>query len=472
MAKEVLELEVKSNVSEVTKDAASAVGEFQVMGVSINSIKAGFASMGRTAKASFATIKAGIMSTGIGALVIAVGSLITFFTKTKKGAELVEVAFAGVGAAVGVIIDRVSKFGGAIVKLFQGDAKGALQDVKGAFKGIGDEIANDTKEAIKLKQAFVDLRDSERDLNVETAQRRAEIEKLKLIAEDVTKSEAVRLKAAQDAFNIENDLLTRRITNAEEFLRIQQEEMETRKVNGENTAEDLDKEAELQINLANIIGESTTKQIELNNKVNAIKAEILAKRKEEEVIMTKMPELAQESADGLIEADNAVLDNYINNIDERKQLAKSLEDFKYETAHNGLRLIQVIAGEGTALAKSAAIAQATLSGVQGVQNAFTSAAANIPLTTATGGAYPYIQAGFAGAFSLAQIAKMMSGSPPDGGTSAPATTTAATPAPQMMSGAFDLTGGVAPDPLRAFVVTDEMTNSQDQLANIRRRATI
>ena len=46
------------------------------------------------------------------------------------------------------------------------------------------------------------------------------------------------------------------------------------------------------------------------------------------------------------------------------------------------------------------------------------------------------------------------------------------PAPQMMSGAFELTGGVEPDPIQAFVLTDEMTNSQNQLANIRRRATI
>ena len=57
-----------------------------------------------------------------------------------------------------------------------------------------------------------------------------------------------------------------------------------------------------------------------------------------------------------------------------------------------------------------------------------------------------------------------------GGGSAPAATQ--TPAPQMMSGAFELSGGVAPDPVQAFVVTDEMTNSQNQLANIRRRATI
>ena len=55
-----------------------------------------------------------------------------------------------------------------------------------------------------------------------------------------------------------------------------------------------------------------------------------------------------------------------------------------------------------------------------------------------------------------------------GGVSAPAQP----PAPQMMSGAFELTGGVEPEPTRAYVVTDEMTNSQNQLANIRRRATI
>ena len=49
---------------------------------------------------------------------------------------------------------------------------------------------------------------------------------------------------------------------------------------------------------------------------------------------------------------------------------------------------------------------------------------------------------------------------------------AQTPAPQMMSGAFQLGGGIEPEPTRAYVVTDEMTNSQNQLANIRRRATI
>ena len=56
-----------------------------------------------------------------------------------------------------------------------------------------------------------------------------------------------------------------------------------------------------------------------------------------------------------------------------------------------------------------------------------------------------------------------------GGSPAPTSTT---PAPQMMSGAFELGGGVKPEPLEAYVITDKMTSSQNQLANIRRRATI
>ena len=47
-----------------------------------------------------------------------------------------------------------------------------------------------------------------------------------------------------------------------------------------------------------------------------------------------------------------------------------------------------------------------------------------------------------------------------------------TPAPQMMSGAFELTGGEPLEPTRAYVVSDDITNNQNKLAIIRRRATI
>jgi hypothetical protein len=46
------------------------------------------------------------------------------------------------------------------------------------------------------------------------------------------------------------------------------------------------------------------------------------------------------------------------------------------------------------------------------------------------------------------------------------------PAPEMLSGQFTLGGGQAPEPVQAYVVSDDITNNQNKLAAIRRRATI
>ena len=39
--KVIIEAEVKSNIGEVSKDASNAASEFKIMGVSLNSVKAG-----------------------------------------------------------------------------------------------------------------------------------------------------------------------------------------------------------------------------------------------------------------------------------------------------------------------------------------------------------------------------------------------------------------------------------------------
>ena len=469
--KVVLEAEVKSNIGEVSKDAAGLASEFKVMGVSLNDVKAGFVSAGRSAKVMFASIKAGLISTGIGALLVALGSLVTFFTKTKKGAEILEVAFAGIGAAVNVIVDRVSKFGGAIVKLFQGNVKGALTDVKGAFTGIGKEIANDTKQAVALKKAFVALRDSERDLNVETAQRRAEIEALKLIAEDVSKSEAERLAAAEEAFQIENDLLDKRVANAEEALRLQQEEMAL----GENMQEDLDKEAELLINLANIRAESTTKQIELNNKINSIEAEVAAKRAERN--QARLDEIAAEkkASDDLYNAQISQADNWLAKVEQDAQTEFEARMNLNKAIGSSIGALGNLMEEGSAASKSLALTEigvnAAVGYMQGLNIAQKSAAAAGPGAAL---AFPIFYAmQVASILGAVNQARQVLGSGGGGLTSPTAPSPSAQPpAPQMMSGAFELSGGQAPEAMRAYVVTDEMTNSQNQLANIRRRATI
>jgi hypothetical protein len=157
--------------------------------------------------------------------------------------------------------------------------------------------------------------------------------------------------------------------------------------------------------------------------------------------------------------------------DKQKELDKAVRDAKVGMAQSGLSLVSAIAGEGSKIGQAAAVTAATISGIEGVQNAFTTAQKS-PIT-ALMPAYPFIQAGLAGAFSAIQIQKILSGSKAGGGSSGGgAVASSGTPAPQMMSGAFDISGGVAPEATKAYVVTDEMSNSQNQLANIRRRATI
>ena len=161
--------------------------------------------------------------------------------------------------------------------------------------------------------------------------------------------------------------------------------------------------------------------------------------------------------------------------EDQKKFDKSVKDAKTKLAGQGLQIIQEVAGEGSKIAKGAAIAQATISGVEAVQNAFTTAQKS-PITAAFP-AYPFLQAGAAATFSALQLRKIIAGQPASddgggGGGGGMQEVADTTPATQMLSGSFTLGQGVAPEPVKAFVVTDEMTNSQNQLANIRRRSTI
>ena len=271
-----------SNIKKSTKDAdnlssslTDAWGEVSILGTSLGSVQKAFVATAGTAKKMFVSIKMGLISTGIGAFVVAIGSLLTYFAQTKDGAEILEKTLTTLGAGIKVITDRIAGFGRGVMKVFKGDFKGAAKDMTNSLKGIGKEIIEEIKLANDLADATIRIRDSQRELNVETAQRRAEVEALKLIAEDLSKDEETRLNAAKEAFQIEQDLLDKRVNNAEEELRIQQERMAM----GENTAEDLDKEAQLLINVANLRQESGTKQIELNNKINGIVREIAATEK-------------------------------------------------------------------------------------------------------------------------------------------------------------------------------------------------
>jgi len=123
-----------------------------------------------------------MISTGIGALIVALGSLISYFTQTERGAEFIERAMAGVKAAFSVLIDRASSFGEGLFKIFSGDFKGGWDALKSSVKGVGTEMAEESKAAVALKLRYQELEDKERSLIVVNAERRKKISELRLEA--------------------------------------------------------------------------------------------------------------------------------------------------------------------------------------------------------------------------------------------------------------------------------------------------
>lgn len=151
-------------------------------------------------------LKVALVSTGIAAIVLLLGSFVAWLTKTQKGTEFLSNVMSSFGAVVNVLIDRVAKFGGALAKLFSGDFSGAWKDMKESASGVGKEMANDAKQAWALNDAMQQLEKSETMLQMKRAAGRSEIEKLKLVADDTTKSLKERTDAAQKAYDLENKL--------------------------------------------------------------------------------------------------------------------------------------------------------------------------------------------------------------------------------------------------------------------------
>ena len=92
---------------------------------------------------------------------------------------------------------------------------------------------------------------------------------------------------------------------------------------------------------------------------------------------------------------------------------------------------------------------------------------------AQGGALGFISAAAVIASGLNNVRTILSTevAGESGGGSAP-TTNSQTPAPQMLSGKFELGNVQEQQPVQAYVVTDNLTDNQNKLAYIRRRATI
>jgi len=362
-------------------------------------------------------LKVALISTGIGAIVVALGSMVTFLTQTKRGSELLAQGMSALGATMSVIIDRISLLGEGFVNVFtnpkqalkdlgeliksqivnrftaipallQAAGKGfkalADKDFKGmkeaasdaaqaviqlntgldpkqqkkiadGIKGVGKEIVEESKAATDLEKRMQKLRDRERELIVSTAQRNAEVAKLRVTIEDQSKSEEERLKAAQRATALQRQTIEEEKALAQERVDIIQAQLAL----SENLEEDEQRLADAKAQRFQVEERATTRLVELNNKEVQLRKQIA---KEREGSASKNKELAETEVETEEERQQKIEQGYAEErrlLDQQAELKKAQATIEIANAEERAERIAFIEKE-TLLAKLRSIEDETV----------------------------------------------------------------------------------------------------------------
>lgn len=178
---------------------------------------------------------------------------------------------------------------------------------------------------------------------------------------------------------------------------------------------------------------------------------------------------------------DAIQDVKDKNAEVEKKTSQELLKQALGDAKQTFDMVGQLAGKDSKVGKAMAIASATISGIEGTMNAFTTAQKS-PITTVFP-AYPFVQAGLAGAVALKNIAAIKSIDPSGKGNTGSVPTSsggggAAIPPAFNVVGQSDTNqladaiGGQSQRPSRSYVVSNDVTTSQELERNIIEGASI
>lgn len=191
-------------------------------------------------------LKVGLASLGIGLIITAVASLVSYFQNFEVVTKTVQKALNGLGAIFG-------QLGKSFAALIKGDFKGAAN----AFKDIGSAVSEAAANTDKLFEAQKRLNGIQQQNAVESAKLRQEIEGYKKILEDSTQSEQDRLAALDEVTK-----RTKQLAEAQlEENQVAQDALEAKIALTNNEVERRD----LELELAQLRAERIDQQTELNN---------------------------------------------------------------------------------------------------------------------------------------------------------------------------------------------------------------
>jgi hypothetical protein len=487
--------DLQDSIQDVDKETKNVTESTQEMGNQLDSVTGGaitkFKGLTGTLKkvvGSFKTLKGAIIATGIGALVIAVTSLTQAFTASETGQNRLAKVLKQFGVIAGNVGDIFYSLGDTIYNVITGnfdEAGKAFDRLKERVTNFGDETKRELELAGELADKIADADKRERELLVERSQTNVKINELKTKAAEVDKfTSEQRIQFLEQAAALEDEITGKEVALAELRRDIKIEENSL----SESSKEDLDDEAQL---IANVI--QLEEQRLLKNKELLGVAAGLRKMEADKLKAEREKELAdfqkqQDDISGILKNSIAKNNDFVISSEkdindklkgllktkakEEKQIDKLTTEDKVNLASNALGNLSSIMGEESKAGKAAAIAQTTIETYKGATSAYSSLA-GIPIVGPALGGIAAAAAVVAGMKNIQAIQQI---GPP---VSAPSATPRGAQPPR-----FNIIGA-APEnqlaqaigdreqkPVKAYVVSNEVTTQQALDRNIERSASI
>jgi hypothetical protein len=151
---------MKTSFGALTNTALPALaGQFGALGGVISGMKPIFENLVKAA----ATADAAIISTGIGAVIIAitlaVAGLISWMKRTDEGGDKMKAVWNSIKAVFEVVMDKLAHVGKALYELSQGHFEAAYNELKEAVTGWGKAMDEAKEKADALTQAQIKSRE-------------------------------------------------------------------------------------------------------------------------------------------------------------------------------------------------------------------------------------------------------------------------------------------------------------------------
>lgn len=209
------------NMGAVSDSVNTAFKSLNFLGQSFKGSAAG----GNMLTISLKVLKVALISTGLGAIVVVLGTLVAYFTKSGEGSNKFAKSLAQIKSVINNVIDRLAVFGKGVWEIMTGKFKQGWETMRGAFKGIGDEIKEDWKAAGALEERLDKLEDREIELINTLEARRAKAAELRLQAKEEIEDQKNKIALLKQAESLYRSVYGDQLSVERERLAIMKEKL-------------------------------------------------------------------------------------------------------------------------------------------------------------------------------------------------------------------------------------------------------